>query len=105
MLLKHVVMFLAYEYSGVTIVAKVFTLLSCSGTFACSLLTFQYILSHEGGSDTLSQKVSSKLPINDAQDPRRMKTSISPWPKPKISHNMIAVVKLLMSTTSPTVAA
>jgi hypothetical protein len=103
MLLKHV-MFLAYECSGVIIVAEVFALLSCSGSFVCSLLTFQYILTLEDGSDTLSQKVSSKLPINDAQDPRRMKTSTS-WQKPKISHNVIAVVKLLMSTTSPTVAA
>jgi hypothetical protein len=105
MLLKHVVMFLAYEYSGVIIVAEVFALLSCSGSFVCSLLTFQYILTLEDGFDTLSQKVSSKLQINDVQDPRRMKTSISPWQKPKISNNMIAVVKLLMSTTSPTVAA
>ena len=63
MLLKHVVMCLAYEYSGVIIVAEVFTLLSYSGLFVCSLLTFQYILALEDGSDTLSQKVSSKLPI------------------------------------------
>jgi hypothetical protein len=104
MLLKHVAMFLAYEYSDV-IVAEVFTLLSCSGSFVFSLLTFQYVLTPEDGSDTLSQKVSSKLPIKDVQDPRRMKTSTLPWQKPKISHNMIAVVKLLVSTTSPTVAA
>jgi len=105
MLLKHVVMFLAYEYLGVIIVAEVFALLSCSGSFVCSLLTFHYILTLEDGSDTLSQKVSSKLPINDVQDPRRKKTSASPWQKPRIPHSMIADVKLLMSTTSPTVAA
>jgi hypothetical protein len=105
MFLKHVVMFLAYEYSGVFIVAEVFALLSCSGSFVCSLLTFQYILTLADVSETLSQKVIRKLPIIALQDPRRTKTSTSPWQKPKISHNMIAVVKLLMTTTSPTVAA
>ena len=105
MLLNHLVIFWAYEYSGVNIVAEVFALLSCAASSGCSLLTFQYILTLEDGSDTLSHKVSSKLPIGDAQDPRRMKTSTSPYQKPKFSHNVIAVLKLLMSTISPTVAA
>jgi hypothetical protein len=105
-LLKHVVIFLAYEYWGVIIiVAEIFALLSCAASFVCSFQTFQYILTFEDGFYSLSQEVGSKISIDDVQDPSRMKTSTSLWHKPKISHNMIAVLKLLMNTTSPTVVA